>query len=322
MTHSARILDHRAWQRRNSRRDFACRGSGPDAGADTGKRRVARHRGAGVRRARADQPIHSDARTADGRAVPVPGEIRLQRRRSRQRWQTRLRAASASGLFLAPAAMCIAVPDAVPTRRAVLAANMETAVNLVWDAAPLAGERMLVIGAGVVGLLTASLLARIPAARVTVVDIDPAREVLARHLGCDFAAPEASAARAGTGGAHVRQRSRPSAGAGLRRVRGAHHRGKLVRRSRAHRAAWRGFPRAPPAPDRQRRSAPSHPRCVAGAVMRIGWHWHSNCWPIPPMTHCWTGPRGSRICRGRCRAFSRRAACVTLSPTGASECSA
>ena len=93
-------------------------------------------------------------------------------------------------VFLAPAAMCIAVPDAVPTRRAVLAANMETAVNLVWDAAPLVGERMLVIGAGVVGLLTASLLARIPAARVTVVDIDPAREVLARHLGCDFAAPK------------------------------------------------------------------------------------------------------------------------------------
>ena len=65
-------------------------------------------------------------------------------------------------VFLAPAQMCIPVPDAVPTRRAVLAANMETALNVVWDAAPLAGERMLVIGAGVVGLLTASLLARIP----------------------------------------------------------------------------------------------------------------------------------------------------------------
>ncbi len=60
----------------------------------------------------------------------------------------------------------------VPTQRAVLAANMETALNLTWDAAPLAGERMLVIGAGVVGLLTASLLARIPGAHVTVVDIE------------------------------------------------------------------------------------------------------------------------------------------------------
>jgi threonine dehydrogenase-like Zn-dependent dehydrogenase len=75
----------------------------------------------------------------------------------------------------------------VPTRRAVLAANLETALNLTWDAAPLAGERMLVIGAGVVGLLTASLLARIPAARVTVVDTDPAREGLALRFGCGFA---------------------------------------------------------------------------------------------------------------------------------------
>lgn len=94
-------------------------------------------------------------------------------------------------VFLAPAAMCIPVPDSVPTHRAVLSANMETALNLTWDAAPLAGERMLVIGAGVVGLLTASLLARIPAARVTVVDIDPTRAPLARQFGCDFAAPDA-----------------------------------------------------------------------------------------------------------------------------------
>jgi threonine dehydrogenase-like Zn-dependent dehydrogenase len=72
----------------------------------------------------------------------------------------------------------------------VLAANMETALNIVWDAAPLAGERMLVIGAGVVGLLAASLLARFPAARVTVVDIDPAREAVVRRFGCDFAVPE------------------------------------------------------------------------------------------------------------------------------------
>jgi threonine dehydrogenase-like Zn-dependent dehydrogenase len=96
--------------------------------------------------------------------------------------------------FVAPAAMCIAVPDAVPTRRAVLAANMETALNIVWDAAPLAGERMLVIGAGVVGLLTASLLARTPAVRVTVVDIDPARAALVEEFGCAFATPDAAPA--------------------------------------------------------------------------------------------------------------------------------
>jgi threonine dehydrogenase-like Zn-dependent dehydrogenase len=94
--------------------------------------------------------------------------------------------------FVAPSAMCIPVPDAVPTRRAVLAANMETALNLLWDAAPLAGERVLVIGAGVVGLLAASLLARIPATRVTVVDLDPSRAALAARLGCAFALPDAA----------------------------------------------------------------------------------------------------------------------------------
>jgi hypothetical protein len=95
-------------------------------------------------------------------------------------------------VFIAPPSMCIPIPDSLPTHRAVLAANMETALNLLWDGAPLAAERMLVIGAGVVGLLTASLLARIPAARVTVVDIEPTREFLARSFGCDFAPPEAA----------------------------------------------------------------------------------------------------------------------------------
>jgi threonine dehydrogenase-like Zn-dependent dehydrogenase len=94
--------------------------------------------------------------------------------------------------FLAPASMCVPVPEAIPTHRAVLAANMETALNLCWDAVPLAGERVLVIGAGVVGLLAASLLSRIPAAEVTVVDVNPARAVLAKRLGCAFASPDAA----------------------------------------------------------------------------------------------------------------------------------
>ena len=93
-------------------------------------------------------------------------------------------------IFLAPAAMAVPVPDAIPTPRAVLAANMETALNLCWDAAPLAGERILVIGAGVVGLLAASLLARVPAAEVTVVDVNPARASLAHALGCAYATPD------------------------------------------------------------------------------------------------------------------------------------
>lgn len=92
--------------------------------------------------------------------------------------------------FLAPAAMCIPVPDAVPDARAVLAANMETALNVMWDARPLAGERALVIGAGVVGLLVASLLARMPGVETVVSDIDPRRRAAAEAVGARFVPPE------------------------------------------------------------------------------------------------------------------------------------
>jgi NADPH:quinone reductase-like Zn-dependent oxidoreductase len=97
-------------------------------------------------------------------------------------------------IFLAPAAMCVPVPDVVPDSRAVLGANMETALNILWDAQPLPGERALVIGAGVVGLLVAYLLARIPAMAVTIIDPDTSRRAIAEALGITFAAPEAAPA--------------------------------------------------------------------------------------------------------------------------------
>jgi 2-desacetyl-2-hydroxyethyl bacteriochlorophyllide A dehydrogenase len=92
--------------------------------------------------------------------------------------------------FIAPASMLTPVPDPVPTRRAVLAANMETALNIAWDAAALPGERVLVAGAGVVGLLAAHLLARIPGVSLAVVDPDAAKRPAASALGLAFAAPE------------------------------------------------------------------------------------------------------------------------------------
>lgn len=88
--------------------------------------------------------------------------------------------------FIAPRHFCAPLPDALPTRRAVLGANMETALNVMWDARPALGERALVIGAGVVGLLCAYLLAHIPGMAVTVTDIDPARAGIARALGARF----------------------------------------------------------------------------------------------------------------------------------------
>ncbi len=96
--------------------------------------------------------------------------------------------------FVAPIAMCAPVPEAIPDRRAVLAANMETALNVMWDAAPRLGERAMVIGAGVVGLLCAFLLARIPGVQVCAVDRDPARAKLARSLGAEFFTPDAAPA--------------------------------------------------------------------------------------------------------------------------------
>lgn len=91
--------------------------------------------------------------------------------------------------FVAPAAMLRPVPDFLPARRAVLAANMETALNALWDSGAGPGDRILVVGAGVVGCLTASLAARLPGAEVTLVDVDLSRKDIAARLGCGFAKP-------------------------------------------------------------------------------------------------------------------------------------
>jgi NADPH:quinone reductase-like Zn-dependent oxidoreductase len=96
--------------------------------------------------------------------------------------------------FNIPAASVAVLPDDVPPHRAVLAANMETALNGVWDAAPCPADHIAVIGAGVVGSLVAYLCGRLPGAKVTLVDINPARAELASALGVGFAEP-AKAAR-------------------------------------------------------------------------------------------------------------------------------
>jgi 2-desacetyl-2-hydroxyethyl bacteriochlorophyllide A dehydrogenase len=92
--------------------------------------------------------------------------------------------------FVVPAAAVLPVPDAVPTDRAVLAANAETAVNLLWDAPPAVGARIAVVGAGVVGCLAAWLAARVPGTEVVLVDTDPGRARIAAVLGVGFARPE------------------------------------------------------------------------------------------------------------------------------------
>ena len=90
-------------------------------------------------------------------------------------------------LYSVPIRAVRVLPDGVPPERAVLGANMETALNAVWDAGPSVGDRIVVIGGGVVGLLVAWLCRQIPAARVILVDVDPSREDVARGLGLEFA---------------------------------------------------------------------------------------------------------------------------------------
>ena len=95
-------------------------------------------------------------------------------------------------LFTVLADAVIPVPERVPARRAVLAANMETALNALWDGAPGPADRIAVVGGGLVGLLIAYLCARLPGAGVTVVDIASTRAEVAHRIGADFADPNAA----------------------------------------------------------------------------------------------------------------------------------
>ena len=92
--------------------------------------------------------------------------------------------------YVVPAAAVHPLPEGVPPGRAVLAANLETAVNALWDGAPRVGDRIAVVGGGAVGLLVAWLAGRLPGCRVQLVDVQPARAALAHRLGVGFALPD------------------------------------------------------------------------------------------------------------------------------------
>jgi 2-desacetyl-2-hydroxyethyl bacteriochlorophyllide A dehydrogenase len=92
--------------------------------------------------------------------------------------------------FVVPAAAVAVVPDDVPARRAVLAGAVETAVNVMWDAAPLVGDRVTVIGAGMIGCALARLLRGIPGIDVVLVDIDREKREVCDRLGVAFAHPD------------------------------------------------------------------------------------------------------------------------------------
>ena len=96
--------------------------------------------------------------------------------------------------YVVPAAAVHLVPDAVPADRAVLAANLETAINGVWDAAIRIGDRVTVIGAGTVGSMAAWLAGRIAGCDVELIDVNRQRATVAGALGVRFAMPDEAAA--------------------------------------------------------------------------------------------------------------------------------
>ncbi len=91
--------------------------------------------------------------------------------------------------FDLPVDMAVAVPEGLSARRATLAANMETALNALWDSGVGPGDRVGIVGGGVLGGLVAGLCGRIPGCEVTLVDIDQTRGALAGHMGVGFCAP-------------------------------------------------------------------------------------------------------------------------------------
>ena len=95
--------------------------------------------------------------------------------------------------YVVPAGAVTVVPEGVPPARAVLAGIVETAVNALWDAAPMVGDRVAVVGAGMVGCSVARLLSRFPAVQVTLVDVVAGRADVARALDVDFATPAEAA---------------------------------------------------------------------------------------------------------------------------------
>jgi threonine dehydrogenase-like Zn-dependent dehydrogenase len=92
--------------------------------------------------------------------------------------------------FIIAADKVAPIPDGVPARRAVLTANLETALNILWDGNAEAGQRIVVVGGGLVGLLVAALAAPMLDTTLTLVDIDPSRQDLAAKFGAAFALPK------------------------------------------------------------------------------------------------------------------------------------
>ena len=222
-----------------------------------------------------------------------------------------------------PIAALAPIPDDVPLRTATLAANMETALNAVWDSGAGPGDRIVVVGAGIVGLLVASLAARLPGAVVTAVDTDESRRPVVEALGAGFARPEHAPADADV----VFHASATAAGPQhrhqLRGARGHHRRNELVRQQ-----AGAGGPRrcVPQPPSEARVLAGRHG--LAGPARRAGttaaaWRQRCACSPNRRWMRWWRKRSPSTMRPGACRKSLHRARTVLpqLSATRTSDTS-
>ena len=219
--------------------------------------------------------------------------------------------------YVVPAGAVTVVPDDVPPARAVLAGTVETAVNALWDAPPLVGDRVAVVGAGMVGCCVARLLARFPA-----VDGHARRRRRLTGRGRGRARRRLRAAgrrrrRVRPGRAHERDVGRAPALARPARARGHGARPQLVRRRRGAALAGRRVPRGPPRAARQpgRRRCP--PPAARAARRPTGWRSRSTCCATRPSTCSSPASRASTSCPASWRAWPRGACrrSATPSPT-------
>ena len=181
--------------------------------------------------------------------------------------------------YVVPAAAVVPIPDGVPDHRAVLAGTLETAVNALWDAGPLVGDRVAVVGGGMVGLCAARLLAGSPACEVTLVDIEPVAGQRGRRARRPATPPGRGAAATGDLVVHAsatvaRACSPPSTCSATE--------GIVVDLSwygdsRRHPAARRRVPLQAAHPSAPARSAPWHPGAGRRRTTPTGWRSHCGC---------------------------------------------
>ena len=188
------------------------------------------------------------------------------------------------------------VPEDVPPARAVLAGTVETAVNALWDAAPLLGDRVTVVGAGMVGCCVARLLSRYPAVQVTLVDVDAGRADVAAALGVDFALP----ADAADGRDLVMHASATSAGL-QRSLDLLAPEGTVIDLSwygdRRCGFRWAAHSTHVASASARARSAPSRRARSGRRTTADRLDWHSSCCGTLPSTRSSPGSRASASCR-------------------------